>query len=547
MIWNDERLHDLGLVRPSRRVSIPDGPRDVATLLERPVAERPDAPALITRFERLSFRELDRAVSAAAAYLRSLGVEHADRVAACAGNHAEIVIAFLAVQRLGAIWVGINRNYAPAEKEFLLSDSEAVLFLGDRKAVEEVRALSPQPTPLREVLCIEPGDSDTEWARGLATHADAAPTRVDVDPWAPAAIAYTSGTTGRPKGVVHSQHGILTAACVGNRISGRTDSEAVRATALPLTILNLMILGPVASFASGSRQVAIDRIDAEGIAEWIEREQVNVLSLVPTIVLDLLTSPSIAPDALRSLTSLVAGAAVVPERLPALYEERFGQRLAVGYGLTECPTGVSKAGYDTPAIQGAIGRPHFHLELTIQDEGGQILSDGEQGEICFRATREGPWADVYSGPLGYWNQPEATTGLLAGGWVHTGDIGSLDDAGELFIHDRRNDLIIRGGANIYPAEVERVLRMDPRVRDCAVVGKPEARLGEVPVAFIEPLGAPAEHELLEALEALCADRIARYKIPTDWTLVRELPRNAMGKIVKPRLKERLVCDAAGSS
>jgi acyl-CoA synthetase (AMP-forming)/AMP-acid ligase II len=274
------------------------------------------------------------------------------------------------------------------------------------------------------------------------------------------------------------------------------------------------------------------------VAEWIETEQVNTLSLVPTVVQDMLTLPTIRPEALRSITWLVAGAAVVPQGLPALYSARFGRKLTVGYGLTECPTGVAATGEDSPAVQGAIGRPHFHLEVTIQDEAGRVLPAGEAGEICFRATQTGKWANVYAGPLGYWNRGEATAQLLRGGWIHTGDVGSQDADGELHIHDRRNDLIIRGGSNIYPAEVERVLREDPRVRDCAVVGKPDARLGEVVAAFVEPFDPETAADLVADLERRCQDRIARYKIPVQWELVREMPRNAMGKIVKGRLKER---------
>jgi len=538
MIWTPERLSAHGLQPPLRRVDMPEGPQDVATLLERPLRERPQAIALVSRHDRLTFAQTDARVRAAAQFLRDLGVGEGDRVAACAGNHADIVIAFLAAQRLGAIWVGVNRNYAPLEKSFLLEDSGACVFLADDKAAAEIEALAARPETLRRLVRMEPGDEAGEWRSAVRERLGADPEFPVIDPWAPAAIAYTSGTTGFPKGVVHSQHNMVMAAWAANVNSGRTDPEVIRATALPMTILNLMILGPVAAFATGARHVCMDRIDAEGVAEWIETEQVNTLSLVPTVVQDMLTLPTIRPEALRSIRWLVAGAAVVPQGLPALYEARFGRKLTVGYGLTECPTGVAATGEDSPAVQGAIGRPHFHLEVTIQDEAGRVLPAGEAGEICFRATQTGKWANVYAGPLGYWKRGEATAQLLRGGWIHTGDVGSYDADGELHIHDRRNDLIIRGGSNIYPAEVERVLREDPRVRDCAVVGKPDARLGEVVAAFVEPFDLETAADLVSDLERRCQDRIARYKIPVQWELVREMPRNAMGKIVKGRLKER---------
>ena len=536
--WTRERLGDHGLVPPQARVPRPQGPRDIASILEAPSRERPDALAVVGRHERLTFRELDLAVNAAVALLAATGVQAGDRVAGCTANHTDLVTAFLAVQRMGAIWVGLNRNTAPGEKRFLLADAGVSVFLGDDEAVAQVTALRPDLPQLVAVIDMEPGKPASTWRARLREFADAPRAAIEIDPWAPAGIAYTSGTTGFPKGVVHSQHNMLMAAWAANVNSGRLDADVIRGTALPMTILNLMILGPVAAFSTGARHVCMDRIDAEGVAEWVEAEQINTLSLVPTVVQDMLTRPSIRPEALRSITWLVAGAATVPQGLPALYERRFGRRLRVGYGLTECPTGVSSTTDDSPAGQGAIGRPGFPLEVSIQDEGGRQLGPGEAGEICFRAIQSGPWAGVYAGPLGYWRNPDATAQLLRGGWVHTGDVGSFDAAGELFIHDRRNDLILRGGANVYPAEVERALRLDPRVRDVAVVGRPDARLGEVVVAFVEPLEPPSAG-FIDELVALCRGEIAAYKVPVHWEIVEALPRNAMGKVLKTELRARL--------
>jgi acyl-CoA synthetase (AMP-forming)/AMP-acid ligase II len=180
----------------------------------------------------------------------------------------------------------------------------------------------------------------------------------------------------------------------------------------------------------------------------------------------------------------------------------------------------------------------LHLDVAILGKDRTRLPPCEAGEICFRAAQSGPWAHVYTGPLGYWKISEATEALLSGGWVHTGDIGTYDQNGEFFILDRRNDLIIRGGANVYPAEVERALRMDPRVRDCAVVGKRDARLGEVVVAFVETF-EPAGQGLFQELESACRKEIAAYKVPVEWVLVDALPRNAMGKVTKNTLRESL--------
>jgi acyl-CoA synthetase (AMP-forming)/AMP-acid ligase II len=539
MRWTEGRLREHGLQPPRARVPRPTGPTSIADILARWVQETPDALASIGRFERLTYAELDRAVDGACAFLASRGVSVGDRVAATSGNHTDIVTAFLAVQRLGAIWVGINRNTAPGEKKYLLGDSGARLYLADATAAEQARGIQAALPELDDIIDMEPGNEDSAWRTGVRAHQGAPKPDVSIDAWAPAGIAYTSGTTGFPKGVVHSQHTMLLAAWVANVNSGELGPDTVRGTALPITIQNLMILGPVAAFSIGARHVCMDRIDAQGVADWIEAEGVTVTSLVPTVVQDLLTLPSIRPEALKSMRNLVTGAATVPQTLPALYQARFGKRLGVGYGITESPTGVASTHENSPSVQGAIGRPHFHLEVSIQDDEGRTVAAGEAGEICFRATQSGEWAGVYAGPLGYWRKGEATERLLRGGWVHTGDVGSFDADGELYIHDRRVDLIIRGGSNIYPAEVERVLRLDPRVRDAAVVGKSDQRLGEVVAAFIETFEPQDQGAFIAELTALCANEIAKYKIPVEWRIVDALPRNAMGKVMKPELRERL--------
>jgi acyl-CoA synthetase (AMP-forming)/AMP-acid ligase II len=519
---------------------MPTGPRDVASLLDGPVRDMPEAPALIGRYERLTYAQLDERVNAGAAFLRSLGVSEGDRVAATTHNHTDIVTAFLAVQRLGAIWLGITRNTAPGEKRYILENAGAKVYLADKAAETQAEGLRGQLPDLQHLVGMEPGDEDSGWRAGVAAHVGAGRPDVEIDPWAPACIAFTSGTTGFPKGVVHSQHTMLVAMTAGSALRGLPPPgpETIRGVALPLTIQNMMIIGAVGGLGSGSPLVCVDRIDAEGVADWIEAEQINTLSLVPTVVQDMLTLPQIGPEKLQSLINLGVGAAPVPEGLPSLYQERFGRRIGVGYGLTECPTGVAARDENSPDVQGCIGHALPHLEVIIQDEAGQAVPDEEAGEICFRAQQTGPWAHVYAGPLGYWRNPEATAKLLRGGWLHTADVGSFKD-GELYIHDRRTDLIIRGGSNIYPAEVERVIRMDPRVRDVAVVGKPDARLGEVVAAFVETHKPQRDSTLIADLQALCLEQIATYKTPVEWILVEDLPRNAMGKVVKPQLRERL--------
>jgi acyl-CoA synthetase (AMP-forming)/AMP-acid ligase II len=301
---------------------------------------------------------------------------------------------------------------------------------------------------------------------------------------------------------------------------------------LPLTILNLMVLGPLATLQIGCPCVCMDRIDAVGIAQWVESEGVVAFAGVPAILHDLLTHPEVRPEQLAALRRPMVGGAECPESFRRLYRERFGRDVSVGYGMTEAPTAVTSA-EARDMEPGLCGKALPQVEIRILDEEGRPLGPGEVGEICVAPARNGAWAGVYTPMLGYWNRPEATRAALAGGVYHSGDLGCLDAEGTLYIRGRRNELILRGGANVYPAEVERVLQDDSRVAACAVLGRPDPRLGErvAAVVQLEP-GAQAE---AEELREACAARLARYKVPELWFFVDTLPRNAMNKVVKPEL------------
>ena len=536
----DKEFGRLGLLPPGVRQPLPEGPNNVCDIVPECARKYAERTALVDRTRSMTFDAVNAESSAAMAYLSSLGVRPGDRVAACAANGCDLTIAFFATQRLGAIWVGINRNTATNEKRYFLEDAGVKVFLGDEDAANSVAGIKNSVNDLEAVISFGDSEPTSPWRTSLTAFRGAHVEQVEIDPWAPAAISYASGTTGYPKGAVHSQHSIALAAWVAARNSGRVDPDVVRATALPMTILNLMILGPVCAFATGAKHVCIDKLEARNVADWISREKINTLSLVPTIIQDLLTSPDIPNGALSSLSWLVGGAAMVPEALPGLYRERFGRNMITGYGLTECPTGVAMTNDETPESQGAIGKPHFHLEVGILDDEMSSVPVGEAGEICLRAKRDGPWKNVFTGALGYWCKPDATEALHRGGWLHTGDIGRYDKSGHLFILDRRSDLIVRGGANIYPAEVERVIRMHPGVRDVAVVGIPDPRLGETVAAIVEAQGIEDVAELESELLALCQSELARYKHPVVWSFSDTLARNNMGKVLKQTVRSELL-------
>ena len=513
------------------RPEIPGGgPQTAAALLDRCAAEDPDREALVGRNGRFTYADLDRSVDRAAGALTELGIGPGDRVAACLPNDSDIVVAFLATMRLSGIWVGLNRALAPPEKRHVLTDSGAALLLASTDVAEEVRGNGAAGPKLRHVVPVSAGDPGCEWAARCA--AAPKPPRRDVDPFAPAAIAYTSGTTGLPKGAVHSQHNLLLPGAV-SASTGRYPPEIRMGVVLPLTILNLIVLGPLAAYQNRSCCVAIDRIDPEGLAEWIRTERVGNFAGVPTILHDLLTHPNVKAEDLESLVQPEVGGAVCPEEFRALYRERFGADVRVGYGMTEAPTAVSWTDGSAAPGPGLCGKALPHIEISIRDAEGAELPAGEVGEICVGAARRGAWAGVYTPMLGYWNRPDASESALREGIYHSGDLGLLEEDGTLFIRGRQNELILRGGANVYPAEVERVLDLHPAVAASAVLGLADRRLGERVVAAVEL--EPAAEVDEEALSRLCREQLSRYKVPDRILVVDSLPRNAMSKVIKREL------------
>jgi acyl-CoA synthetase (AMP-forming)/AMP-acid ligase II len=521
-----------GLVPPAVRPEIPGRPQTVAAVLDPTLARDPERTALVGRHGRYSFAALDREANRAAFALRELGVAAGDRVAACLPNDVAIVVAFLACMRLGAIWVGVNRPLAPREKAHVLRDSGARLLLASPEMDAEVADSGEALPELRERVRVDPARAADEWSERLAGRDETRPD-VSLDAWGPAAIAYTSGTTGLPKGAVHSQHNILLPGAV-TAATGFYPEGVTQGAVLPMTILNLVVLGPVQAWQHAACLVAMDRVDAVGVADWVERERIGSFAAVPTVIHDLLTHPDVRPEQLRSLTQPLVGGAECPEEFRALYRERFGCDVAIGYGMTEAPTSVTRAENEPQPKPGLCGRALPQVEISIRDAKGGVLPPGEEGEVCVGPARSGDWAGLYTPMLGYWNRRDATDEALAGGVYHTGDVGVMEPDGTLFLRGRRNELILRGGANVYPAEVERVLLEHPEVAEAAVMGVPDRRLGERVVAAVV-LGDDASADET-ALRDHCRRLLARYKVPETIAIVETLPRNAMSKVVKRELR-----------
>jgi len=527
-------LDEHGLVRAEGRMP-PGSPTTVADVLDAGLAAAPGRDAVVGRHTRYTYAELDHAANRAANALAELGVAPGDRVAASLPNHPDIVVAFLGTMRLGAVWVGVNRVLTATEKAHLLADSGAAVLLGEPGIGDELAPLAATTPALRTVVDVTPDGSPCLWSDLLAASAISRPP-ASIDPFAPAAIAYTSGTTGYPKGAVHSQHNLLVVGAV-LRYSGNWRAVACHAAVLPLATLNVMVIGPLVALQMVGTCVCVDRADPLVIAEWVEREQVETFSSVPTIVHDLVVRPEVRTEQLRSLSHLGVGGASVPAPIAARFRDRFGGEALVGYGLTEAPSIVTCQVPGEPHPQGSCGRALPHVAVTVRDEEGRALGTAESGEVCVGPSEEGPLVGVYTTFLGYWDRPDATRAALAGGVLHTGDVGFLGTDGTLFLEGRRNDMIIRGGSNVYAAEVERVLQSEPRVARAAVVGAPDERLGERVVAFVQLASGAAATP--EELRRFSAGELARYKVPDEVRIVEALEVSTTGKVVKGPLRARV--------
>jgi long-chain acyl-CoA synthetase len=500
-------------------------PRQVGDALDAGLASDPDKEAVVGSDQRLSYGQLDSAIDLAASALYSLGVRIHDPVAVSLPNWAEIVVVFYALARLGAVFVGMNRSLAPPEKAYILRDCKAQLLVTDATTVDSLHGLSQ----VRIVECDD--DRPEAWRQSGSLDQGGYPRpRCDADQ--AAGLAYTSGTTGRPKGVAHSHRNLLLpgAILIGDR---RYGPDLRRGDCAALTILNLQVTSTLLASQARGTQIVMDRVDPVGIASWIRNERINSWFGVPTMLHGLATSEEVQVEDLASLTDVWTGGSDISPSVRRAFEARFDLSVHATYGMTEVPTVVTIEPRHQPAVPGSSGRSLPHLVTRIRDEQGEVMPVGQTGEITVEARQDGPWGGLYRPMLGYLDAPEATGETLRDGVLYTGDIGRLDEGGDLFVLDRRKALILRGGANVYPAEVERVLLEIEGVAGAAVVGVPDDRLGQRVAAAVELV--PNAEVTTSDLEAHCRSNLAKYKVPEFWR-VATLPRNAMGKVVRPAVE-----------
>ena len=496
-------------------------PTNAGDVLERALTEGPTHVALVAIDRRLTYGELDAEIERVAAALHATGIGAGDVVAVSLPNASDVVITFHAVMRLGAIWLGVNRNLAPPEKRYVLAHARARLLLADTDVATQLASTAEATDP--SVIVV----GDDSWRDRVASESGryrrALPGPMDL-----AAIAYTSGTTGRPKGVMHSHQNVLLPGAVVVNARG-FGPELKKADCAVLTILNMQVTSTLLVAQAGGTQIVMDRPDPVTVAHWIRSEKATAWFGVPTLLQGLARAADVAADDLTSLVEVWTGGTFLPTATRDEFQSRFGVRPLATYGLTEVPTMATMEAPDEPICDGSSGRALPHLSVEIRDDLGNLLPACQQGTIALRRVGSGPWAGQYHPMLGYLGDEASTSQALIDGALVTGDVGYLDESGRLFVTDRRSALILRGGANVYPAEVERVLLAVPGVRGAAVVGVPDDRLGQRVAAAVE---LEIDADLDEAtLADFCKRELAHYKVPEKWHFA-ALLCNAMGKVLR---------------
>lgn len=500
-------------------------------LVTRSAQYWPDRPAVADRHRRVNYRQLEARSNQLANALLGFGLEAGDRVALYSLNRVELVEAEVALYKAGLVKAPLNARLSLQEALHVLEDAQArVLIVGP----EHAQGILDQGTDLP---CVEKvvviGSEGANGYENLLAAGDTTPPRVDVNMDAPAVLHYTSGSSGRLKAAVQTFNNRM--ALVRKSLmlpEGRFASDEVLGHVGPVTHASGMQIMP--TLTTGGCNYLIDRFDIAELFETIQRERITRFFAVPTMLYRLIDSGLASDYDLSSLRSISYGAApMAPSRLREAMRI-FGPIFTQGYGAGETTSTISiltqqdhlRGLEEKPELLASCGRAYGESEVIVADDDGNPVADGEVGEILVR----GP--DVMQG---YWNAPDLTEEVLKDGWYHTGDVARRDDEGFLYIVDRKKDMIISGGFNIYPAEIETVLFRHPAVAECCVVGAPDSQWGEQVIAFV--VCRPGEQVAEAALIEYCAEHLAGFKKPRHVRFVDELPKNPNGKVARRLVRD----------
>ncbi len=506
---------------------------NLAVMLRESARGRPDKPAVILDQVSLTYAQLEAASNQVGRSLREAGLRPGDRVCLMLPNVPQFVMAYFGVLKAGGVVVPMNVLLKAPEIAFFLNDSEARhLIVWDDFASEALKGTAGMGGVTVHVARRPGGGDLPEGTRDFAELLQGVP-RLDMAQTSAddtAVLLYTSGTTGRPKGAELSHFNLFMCCEVSStRLIALRDDDVTLAV-LPLfhsfgqsNVMNTTIY-------AGGTMTLVPRFDAGKVLEVMQRDRVTFFLGVPTMYFALLHHPDAGRYDISSLRVCISGGASLPGEVLRAFEERYGVTILEGYGLSETSPTASFNRSQAERKVLSVGKPVWGVEMRIVDEQDRELPPGPDnvGEIVIAG---------HNVMKGYFKQPEATAEVMRGGWFHSGDMGYVDEDGFFFIVDRKKELIIRGGFNVYPREVEEVLYAHPAVAAAAVIGVPDERLGEEVKAIVQL--KPGQTATPAELIAYCKDRVAAYKYPRTLEFIDQLPIGPTGKILKRELKARL--------
>ena len=497
---------------------------NIGDFLTRRSRLTPDREGLVCEGGRFTYKDLNNRANRLANAMKGLGIGHGDRVSILAFNEPEYYDMYFGLGKIGAILVPVNYRLAGPEIKYILSDCESkVLVFGPEysEVVDSIR----NDIPARDFIAIS--EDPPQWATSYQTliggASDGEPQIAGSDDDT-LTILYTSGTTGRPKGAELS-HAYYYWNSVNLSCTLGLDIGNTSLIALPLFHIGALA-GPPWIVHSGGKVVLLRTLDPQRFLELMEEEKVTGFGSVPQLLDFLKLVPDFEKYDWGSVRTIMVYAAPVPVTLIKEYEA-VGIEVRQLYGLTECNTGTVLDSENAIDKVGSCGRPFFHTEVRVVDDNGQDLPPGEKGEVLLRAPNM---------MKGYLNRPEETAAAIKDGWLYTGDIAKMDEDGFLYILDRKKDMIISGGENIYPAEIEDALLNHPKVADVGVIGYAHERWGEAVKAIVVVRDGQSltEEELIE----WCQGKIGRFKIPKAVVITDTIPRTPTGKILKTELRKQ---------
>ena len=474
-----------------------------------------DKPAIFLGEQHLSYAKINTLARRLAEKLQSgFAVQPGDRIAVWLKNCPEFVPSVFGVLNVGAVVVPINNFLKPDEVGYILNDAGINVLVTDSELAAHEAALR-EHRPMLKLFRVEDlaGLSASETARRQPAGRELNDLAI---------IIYTSGTTGHPKGAMLSHNNLLqnVESC---RILLETTEEDRFVVILPLFHSYMLCVGLMLPLLNGGAMILVKSLHpVKNLLHEVFTHKGTILPAIPQFYRSLVhaTVPAKLP-----LRACISGAAPLPMQILQEFEAKFGIPLIEGYGLSEASPVVTKNPLHGLRKPGSIGLPIPNVEVSVQDDAGRMLGTGETGEICVRGGNV---------MLGYWNKPEETAAALRDGWLLTGDLGHRDADGYYYITDRKKDMLLVNGINVYPREIEEILYQCPGVREAAVIGLPDARKGEQPIAFVSPMEGVTLDE--KAILQFLRGKLADYKLPRQIEILPTLPHNATGKILKTSLR-----------